>query len=144
VSRVKMGDKVKTDRGGYGVVRCVVAAFARDYVVLSRNQLGITKMHPVFFKNGWMFPRDIPHRIKSQGKEMYSFLLEPGESTAMFINHCWVAHFAHNNNMGVLHHPFYGTDAIRANFERLDPFKTGFVRIKSALRNKNGVVCGYL
>jgi len=148
VKDVRIGDSVRTDSlAGTGMIRCVLSIPSdRAIVVDLPDQLRITHMHPIRDNNkDWMWP--IAHAchkriIQENPVSMYSFLLEKpaseaSQSTAMLVNGWWVAHFAHGNiDNTVLAHPFYGSERIRDTVERIDPERTGFIKIDVAVRHE--------
>jgi hypothetical protein len=158
VRTIRAGDRVRTNAQhgtGVGVVRCVVISSARSFVTLPGN-LVITGMHPVqeVYKNEspWLFPKThqeskVTRCDPAALPDMYSFLLEESSppSTGMLINQrWWVAHFAHGNTKDpVLAHPFFGTNRVREDLERIDVGRSGAVRILATVRDNRETVVGY-
>jgi hypothetical protein len=144
VDCIVRGDPVATDRG-VGVISKVVIDKADRYILLP-NGLKITPNHPIYHNNKWILPKDHPEGkmvVLSESVNVYSFLLEKSDSNAMIINRKLVVHFAHNNNDPVLNHPFYGTEKVRENLERLKCDYEGKIRIKGAERDANNMVVMY-
>ena len=74
------------------------------------NELNITSWHPINIKNKWIFPNTIAEPKISDYKEVYTLVLE--KYHMVFVNNILCICLGHSYNIGILKHPYLGSDKV--------------------------------
>ena len=133
VSDVIKGDKVKTPNS-FGIIRCVLEITLKDmFKIMKINKLLITPWHPIFDINShrWVFPNNIGTIEPMYNPIVYSFLLENNETgeNIVYIEDIPCVTLAGHYKGDIREHPFWGTNEIIYELQKINGFDDGFVKL---------------
>lgn len=129
VSDLKKGDKIATPSGP-ATIKCVVKTLTfqgmADMCSLP-NGLLITPGHPIKIQNDWTYPRDLKQRQFIQCEAFYNLVVSDDHRAT--INGTQVILLGHNYTQGILKHPYYGSNKVIEDLEKMQGFADGLVVI---------------
>ena len=130
VSDLKKGDNIATPSGP-AAIKCVVKTLTfqgmADMCSLP-NGLLITPGHPVKLQNDWIYPRDLKQRQSIQCSAFYNLVVSNDHRA--IINGAQVILLGHNYTQGILKHPYYGSNKVIEDLEKMPGFADGLVVIQ--------------
>lgn len=138
VQDIVKGDEVITPNNCKATVRCVIKTITTNGIenlVMFEDGLLITKWHPVRINGEWKFPGNICRASERTCPAVYSFLLETDDEHVIIINNIECITLAHNIDVPVAKHKYFGTNEIIYDLEKMQGWDTGLITI-----NKNNVI----
>lgn len=143
VSQLRKGDRVL----GGGTVVCVVSSFVYNAPVCKVSDCVLTPYHPVQRQQDqdWEFPCE----VKDAGPtlltgRMFNLVLDCGHTltTNEGLRVVTLGHGIQNDP--VASHPFFGTERVVRDLERIKGWEQGNVLVWQVLRcGESGMVCGF-
>jgi Mg-chelatase subunit ChlD len=145
IEDLRRGDLVHTPSGNAEVVAMVTCGSYKRYQPMSLlNGLCITPWHPVRVGGAWHFPADLVGYIDRPMPTVYNLVLDRGH--VVIADGVEAVTLAHWLVGPVVEHPFFGTDAVLRDLERVNGWDVGLPRFINlvALRNEEGIICGWV
>ena len=139
VDALVKGDLVLTEKGTYvaidAIVKTVCENGKQELVTLNNMKgrgkgLQVTPWHPIKINSKWCFPNTMVeegHGTKTvmECEAVFSFMLETKHSSMMINGVECITLGQGIDNDCVAFHPFYGTDLVRQNVQRLKGYALG-------------------
>jgi hypothetical protein len=123
VKNIRKGD---VTHGGARVV-CVVRTTKKSHTeVCVLNGVKITPWHPVKVRGQWTFPADVAPIELQLMSHIYSFVLDAGHAS-VWVNGVECISLGHNLREPVAFHPYFGTDAVVRDLEKMVGWEDGLV-----------------
>ena len=127
------------------IVNCVIIQKVKtmDFAVEINNVL-FTPYHPIFYNGNWVFPINIKKPKEYYIDYWYNLILNNGISVN--INDIDAITLGHNQNYGILKHPYFGTEKVINDLKLHQGFNQGIVFIsemRKCVRDQNGFVSSY-
>ena len=127
------------------IIDCVIKTKVQSYqYVVDINNILLTPYHPIFYNGNWVFPINIKKPIKVYVDYWYNVIVKNGFS--IVINDIEVIGLGHQQNYGILYHPYFGTQKVIEDLRKYDGFEKGFVYVKGipkVVRDENNFVSQY-
>jgi len=138
VDSLVKGDLVLTEKGTYVAIDAIVKTVCdngkQELVTLNnmkgKGSLQVTPWHPIKINSKWCFPNTLVeegHGTKTvmECEAVFSFMLEKKHSSMMINGVECITLGQGIENDCVAFHPFYGTDLVRQNVQRLKGYASG-------------------
>jgi Mg-chelatase subunit ChlD len=127
------------------IIDCVIKTKVKSYqFVVEINNVLLTPYHPIFYNGNWVFPINIKKPIRVYIDYWYNVIVKNGFS--IVINDIEVVGLAHQQNYGILYHPYFGSQKVVDALKKYDGFEQGFVFIKNipkVVRDENHFISEY-
>ena len=142
----KVKDIVKGDILFNGsVVECVIVTkVQKKQFAVELNNVLFTPYHPIFYNGNWVFPINVKKPEKFYIDYWYNLILRNGYSVN--INNIDAITLGHNQNYGILKHPYFGTEKVIEDLKSYMGFEKGIVFINEmpkSIRDENGFISSY-
>lgn len=129
---------------GGGVVKCIVKTTLKERAwFVHLRQMQVTAYHPVMVDGEWRFPCDLAPPQLSTEREMYSVLLEQGNTIE--IDGIKAVTLGHGIEEGVAKHDYFGTLSVVQDLQQFPGYDKGFVVLHTEQVRRDldtGLVCG--
>ena len=127
------------------IVDCLIKTKVNSYeFVVEINNVLFTPYHPIFYNGNWVFPINIKKPVKVYIDYWYNVILKNGFSIK--INDIEAIGLGHQQNYGILYHPYFGSQKVIQDLKKYDGFEQGFVFIQNmpkAVRDENNFISQY-
>ena len=142
----KVKDIVKGDILFNGsIVECVIITkVKKKQFVVEINNVLLTPYHPIFYNGNWVFPINVKEPEEYYIDYWYNLILRNGYSVN--INNIDAITLGHNQNYGILKHPYFGTEKVIQDLKSYMGFDNGLVFINEmpkVIRDENGFISSY-
>ena len=127
------------------VVECVIITkVEKKQFVVELNNVLFTPYHPIFYNGNWVFPINVKQPEEYYIDYWYNLILKNGYSVN--INNIDAITLGHNQNYGILRHPYFGTEKVIQDLKSYSGFEKGIVFINEmpeVVRDENGFISSY-
>ena len=142
----KVKDIVKGDILFNGsIVECVIITkVKKKQFAVEINNVLLTPYHPIFYNGNWVFPINVKEPEEYYIDYWYNLILRNGYSVN--INNIDAITLGHNQNYGILKHPYFGTEKVIQDLKSYMGFDNGLVFINEmpkVIRDENGFISSY-
>ena len=121
VEDIKQGDSIRIDNVTTTTIKYILKTITKNGkcpLVKFPTGLKITKWHPVYYYGKWAFPGNIIEEKEEECEAVYSFVLE--DHHVAIINQIPCICLGHNFTDEVLRHPYFGTNKIVEDLEKME------------------------
>ena len=127
------------------IVECVIITkVEKKQFVVELNNVLFTPYHPIFYNGNWVFPINVKEPEEYYIDYWYNLILRNGYSVN--INNIDAITLGHNQNYGILRHPYFGTEKVIQDLKSYMGFDNGLVFINEmpkVIRDENGFISSY-